>query len=92
MNVFTVPMKLLTAVVLDEATAKVKQELLRLGVLDFIQVSRLAPEEASRFTDPVEKENPQEYADLRYRVETLFMQAGIPTPSTEKLDPSSMQS
>ncbi len=91
MNVFTVPMRLLTAVVLDEATEKVKQELLRLGVLDFIRVARLAPEQASRFTEPTQKENPQEYTDLRYRVETLFMQAGIPSPSTEKLDPSSMQ-
>ena len=43
MNVFTVPMKLMTAVVLDETTDRVMQELLALGVVDFIEVKRLAP-------------------------------------------------
>ncbi|WP_422481863.1 V-type ATP synthase subunit I [Pleomorphochaeta sp. DL1XJH-081] len=91
MNVFTVPMKLMTAVVLDEVTEDVKRALLKLGVLDFINVSRLAPEQASRLATSAEKEDPASYADLRGRVETLFMQAALPTPATEKLDPDTMR-
>lgn len=91
MNVFTVPMKLLTAVVLDEVTDTVKKELLRLGVLDFIQVSRLAPEQAARLSVQKQQEEPGTYTNLRSRVETLFMQAGMPTPSSEKLNPDTMQ-
>lgn len=90
MNVFTVPMKLLTAVVLDEVTEDVKRALLKLGVLDFIQVAKLAPEQASRLASSSEKEEPAAFADLRARVETLFMQASLPTPSTEKLNPDTM--
>lgn len=91
MNVFTVPMKLLTAVVLDEATDTVKKELLRLGVLDFIQVSRLAPEQAARLSVQKQQEEPGTYSNLRSRVETLFIQAGRPTPSSEKLNPDTMK-
>lgn len=91
MNVFTVPMKLLTAVVLDEATEAVKRVLLKLGVLDFIQVSRLAPEQASRLATSAGEEDSEIYTNLRARVETLFMTANLMTPSTEKLDPETMQ-
>ncbi|NLA93159.1 MAG: ATPase [Spirochaetales bacterium] len=92
MNVFTVPMKLMTAVVLDETTDRVKQELLALGVVDFIEVKRLAPEEASQFHAGESLEDPQEFTDLRLRVETLFSQGGLPLPDSEKLDPKAMES
>jgi len=91
MNVFTVPMKLLTAVVLDDVTELVKKELLKLGVLDFIQISKLAPEQAARLSAQKEKVEPEVYTNLRARVETLFMQANIPAPSSEKLNPTEMQ-
>jgi V/A-type H+-transporting ATPase subunit I len=91
MNVFTVPMKLLTAVVLDEATDQVKRALLKLGVLDFIQVSRLAPEQASRLVASQQGQDPQVYASLRARIETLLMQASVTTPSTEQLNPDTME-
>ena len=91
MNVFTVPMKLLTAVVLDEATEQVKRALLTLGVLDFIQVSRLAPEQASRLVGSQQGEDPQVYANLRVRIETLLMQSAVATPSTEQLNPETME-
>jgi V/A-type H+-transporting ATPase subunit I len=91
MNMFTVPMKLLTAVVLDEATESVKRVLLKLGVLDFIKVARLAPQQASRLAESAGKEDPEAYANLRSRVETLFIQANIANPSTEKLDPDTME-
>lgn len=92
MNVFTVPMKLMTAVVLDETTDRVMQELLALGVVDFIEVKRLAPEEASHFHDGENQEDPQEFTDLRLRIETLFSQGNIPIPASEKLDPKTMES
>lgn len=91
MNVFTVPMKLLTAVVLDEATDAVKKTLLSLGVLDFIQVSHLAPDQAYRLTKSTEGEDPQLHAQLRTRVETLFQQAGRTVFPSEKLDPKNSQ-
>lgn len=87
MNVFTVPMRLLTAVVLDESTDAVKKALLSLGVLDFIQVSHLAPEQAAKLSPVNQSEDPQTYAALRARVETLFQQASIPLPNVDRLDP-----
>ncbi|MFA7371585.1 MAG: V-type ATPase 116kDa subunit family protein, partial [Sphaerochaetaceae bacterium] len=92
MNVFTVPMKLMTAVVLDETTDRVKQELLRLGIVDFIEVKRLAPQEASHLSDTTGGEDPQEYSELRQRIETLFSQGRLRVPSSESLDPKSMES
>ncbi|MFA6821054.1 MAG: V-type ATPase 116kDa subunit family protein [Sphaerochaetaceae bacterium] len=92
MNVFTVPMKLMTAVVLDETTDRVMQELLALGVVDFIEVKRLAPKEASHFHAGESQENSQEFTDLRLRIETLFSQGNIPIPASEKLDPKTMES
>ena len=88
MNVFTVPMRLLTAVVLDETADAVKRKLLSLGVLDFISISRLAPEQAKRLSDQTGEEDPQVHAQLRQRVETLFKQADLSLPATEQLDPA----
>lgn len=92
MNVFTVPMRLLTAVVLDDATEPVKRALLKLGVLDLIQIAKIAPEQAARLITAEQKEEPEDYANLKARVETLLIQANIPIPSTEHLDPDTAQS
>jgi len=91
MNVFTVPMKLLTAVVLDESTEQVKRTLLKMGVLDFIQVSKLAPDQAAKLTNTVEPEDYEAYTNLKARVETLLVQASLATPSTENLNPDSLK-
>ena len=40
MNLFTRPMRLLTAVVLEETGDAVVKALLELGVLDFVQIGR----------------------------------------------------
>ena len=92
MNVFTVPMKLLTAVVLEEATEPVKRSLLKLGVLDLIQISKIAPEQASRLIGAEQKaEETEDLANLKARVETLLLQANLPIPSTEHLDPDNAE-
>lgn len=88
MNVFTVPMRLLTAVVLDEHAEAVKRRLLALGVLDFISISRLAPEQAAKLRTETGGEDPIQFTQLRTRIETLFMQAALPLPLTEQLDPA----
>jgi V/A-type H+-transporting ATPase subunit I len=86
MMVFTVPMRLLTAVVLDEVTEDVKKQLLDLGVLDFIHLSHLAPELSSKLTTKGEAVEIREYQTLRSRIETMFQQAGELTPTSELLD------
>lgn len=90
MNLFTVPMKLLTAVVLEEASEEVVRELLRLGVLDFIKVEKLAPEQAAKLLEMSRPEHREAYTDLRVRVETLFRQAGLPLPTNDRLELDSM--
>ncbi len=87
MRVFTVPMRLLTAVVLDEASDAVKRELLSLGVLDFIKVSHLAPEDVSRLHRKSTGFDMETLVSLKNQVETLFVQASQSLPSTESLNP-----
>lgn len=86
MNLFTVPMKLLVAVVLDEDAEKVTEALLRLGVLDFVHLEKLAPEHASKFRSMKDQQQRQLYTGLRLRVETLYRQASLSLPPIEKLD------
>lgn len=91
MNVFTVPMRLLTAVVIDEAADKVKSRLLDLGVLDFIKVSNLAPDQKEKLTEEAVEEKLALYGNLRARIETLFQQANLNHPPIEKIDPNDVQ-
>lgn len=91
MKVFTVPMRLLTAVVLDEHSEAVKRQLLSLGLLDFVKITHLAPEEAAKFKTDIKDQETQAYSTLRVRIETLFEQAHIPLPSTEALQPDSVE-
>jgi V/A-type H+/Na+-transporting ATPase subunit I len=77
MNLFTVPMRLLTAVVLESKTEAVVQELLRLGVLDFIHIETLAPEQAQKLLVRTETIDRSTISDIRMRIESLYRQAGF---------------
>ena len=48
MNLFTRKMRLLTAVVLDEDKEKVVKNLLSYGVMDFIHIEGLDPEQMKK--------------------------------------------
>ena len=48
MNLFTRPMKLLTAVVLEQTSDAVVRALLALGVLDFVHINKLDPQQMER--------------------------------------------
>ncbi|MHC1693593.1 MAG: V-type ATP synthase subunit I [Sphaerochaetaceae bacterium] len=86
MSLFTVPMRLLTAVVLESKTDTVVQELLRLGVLDFIHVDTLAYEKAAKLLTRNETVDRTAIADVRHRIEALYRQAGFPVPGPRQLD------
>ncbi len=91
MNLFTVPMKLLTAVVLENKTDAVVQELLRLGVLDFIHVEKLAPDQASKLLVRTEKVDRSVVVDTRMRIEALYRQAGFSVPGSRLLNIDALQ-
>ncbi|MFA7670984.1 MAG: V-type ATPase 116kDa subunit family protein [Sphaerochaetaceae bacterium] len=91
MKVFTVPMRLLTAVVIDEAAENVKKSLLSLGVLDFIKVSHLALDQSNKLTHESVDEQLSQYTTLRSRLETLFQQGQLQLPPIENLDPTKVK-
>ncbi len=91
MNLFTVPMKLLTAVVLESKTEAVVQELLRLGVLDFIHVEKLAPDQAARLLVKTEISDRSTILDTRMRIEALYRQAGFSVPGSRLLNIDALQ-
>jgi V/A-type H+-transporting ATPase subunit I len=91
MKMFTVPMKLLTAVVIDEAADTVKKRLLSLGLLDFIKISHFTPEQTAKLSNEPINDDFHLYSTYRQRLETLFNQAGFSHPATESLDPSKVE-
>ncbi len=80
MNLFTVPMRLLTAVVLGSKTEAVVQDLLRLGILDFIHIETLAPDQAQKLLVRTETIDRSIISDIRMRIEALYRQAGFSNP------------
>jgi V/A-type H+-transporting ATPase subunit I len=86
MSLFTVPMRLLTAVVLENKSNLVVQELLRLGVLDFIHVETLVPEQASSLLSDRKHDQSVQLADVRNRIEALYRQGGFEIPGPKRLD------
>ncbi len=86
MNLFTRPMKLLTAVVLEQTSDAVVRALLALGVLDFVHINKLDPQQMERLSSRPSSINRSTLEDLRHRVEALLKQGHITIPATEKLD------
>ncbi|NLV85245.1 MAG: ATPase, partial [Spirochaetales bacterium] len=86
MSLFTVPMRLLTAVVLEQNSSLVVQELLKLGAMDFIHVETLAPEMAAQLAKRTSTLESAKLGELRTRIEALYRQAGFPPPGSKQLD------
>ncbi|NCC66279.1 MAG: ATPase, partial [Spirochaetia bacterium] len=91
MNLFTKEMKLLTAVVLEQKTDKVVKTLLSLGVLDFVHVNKLGPEQMEKLSSRPSSITRASLEEMRLRVEAMLKQGHVLVPSTEKLDVSELQ-
>lgn len=86
MNLFTRPMKLLTAVVLEQTSDAVVRALLALGVLDFVHINKLDPQQMERLSSRPSSINRSTLEDMRHRVEALLKQGHITIPATDTLD------
>lgn len=84
MSMFTSKMKLLSAVVIDDKTDVVTKALLKLGVLDFVKISKLFKTEEFNLKDSDDSELVG-ITELRRRLETIYKQAGIKNPNHEIL-------
>lgn len=86
MNLFTRPMKLLTAVVLEQTSDAVVRALLALGVLDFVHINKLDPQQMERLSSRPSTISRSALEDMRHRVEALLKQGHITIPATDTLD------
>lgn len=92
MNLFTRPMKLLTAVVLEGNTEEVVKALLELGALDFVKIDQLPPQQMAKLTTRSGSISRAAMEDMRHRVEAVLRQGDTILPAVEKLDVSQLQS
>lgn len=86
MNLFTKPMKLLTAVVLEQTSEKVVKTLLSLGVLDFVHINKLDPQQMEKLSSRPSAVSRESLEEIRRRVEALLRQGHQSLPSTDTLD------
>ncbi|MCK9287848.1 MAG: V-type ATPase 116kDa subunit family protein [Sphaerochaetaceae bacterium] len=91
MSLFTIPMKLLTAVVLESKSSLVVQKLLELGLLDFIKVETLASELTEKLTSVRRGNTTTQLSDMRTRIEALYRQLDVPVPGYDRLDLQNLQ-
>ncbi|MGE4585096.1 MAG: V-type ATP synthase subunit I [Sphaerochaeta sp.] len=91
MNLFTRPMKLLTAVVLEQTSDAVVKALLELGVMDFIHIDRLDPQQMQKLSSRPSSVNRMMLEDMRHRVEALLKQGHIRLPSSDILDVKNLE-
>ncbi|NCB01201.1 MAG: ATPase [Spirochaetia bacterium] len=85
MSVFTLEMKLLTAIVLEEYATGVKKELLRLGVLDFVEVGKLTKDQHLKLREGSEHAD-ERALDLLHQIESLYRQIHTPLPQLTQED------
>ncbi|HCU29590.1 MAG: V-type ATP synthase subunit I [Sphaerochaeta sp.] len=86
MNLFTRPMKLLTAVVLEQTSEAVVKALLELGVLDFVHINKLDPQQMEKLSSRPSSVNRANLEEMRKRVEALLKQGHLDVPTSEVLD------
>lgn len=86
MNLFTRPMKLLTAVVLEQTSEAVVKALLELGVLDFVHINKLDPQQMEKLSSRPSSINRANLEEMRKRVEALLRQGHLDIPTSEVLD------
>ena len=92
MSLFTQKMKMLTAVVLDGYSDAVVKALLEEGVMDFVHISQLDGEQASRLSSRKVDIPTGAIGDLRGRCENLMKLGGLDLPPISKSDVDSLGS
>lgn len=91
MTLFTKPMKLLTAVVLEQKSDEVVKSLLALGVMDFVHLDKLDPKQMEKLSSRPSSVSRAALEDMRHRIEAMLRQGGRSLPSSEKLNVQDMQ-
>lgn len=91
MTLFTKPMKLLTAVVLEQKSDEVVKSLLALGVMDFVHLDKLDPKQMEKLSSRPSSVSRAALEDMRHRIEAMLRQGGRSLPSAEKLNVQDMQ-
>lgn len=91
MNLFTKPMKLLTAVVMEQKSDDVVKALLQLGVMDFVHIDKLDPAQMAKLSSRPAGVSRASLEDMRHRVESLLRQGHKMLPQSESLDVKNME-
>ncbi len=91
MRMFTSKMRMLTAVVLEEDADRVTRELLKQGVLDFVQISSLSDVDTEYIRPHQADGLRNRLSELRRRIEGYYQQGGLPLPVTDRLDVSQLK-
>ncbi len=91
MNLFTRPMRLLTAVVLEQKSDTVVKSLLEMGVMDFVHINKLEPQQMEKLSARPSSVTRIALEDMRHRVEALLRQGKVSLPSSDVLDVKSME-
>jgi len=86
MNLFTRPMKLLTAVVLEQKSDAVVKALLQGGVMDFVHIDKLDPKQMEKLSTRPSSVNRGALEDMRHRIEAMLRQGQLSLPTSEMLD------
>ena len=93
--IFTAPMRLLAAVVLEETSEDVSKELLRLGALDFVSIRDLDGDWKDRVEPLQVNDSLARIEELRKRLEGFFriseFSARLPEPSVDNLAPLDLE-
>ncbi|WP_320127388.1 V-type ATPase 116kDa subunit family protein [uncultured Sphaerochaeta sp.] len=91
MNLFTRPMKLLTAVVLEQMSDEVIKALLELGVMDFVSIKKIDPRQMERLSSKPSSISKAVLEDMRHRVEAVLRQGHCLLPSSDMLDVKNLE-
>jgi V/A-type H+-transporting ATPase subunit I len=86
MNLFTRPMKLLTAVVLEQKSDVVVKALLEEGVMDFVHIDKLDPKQMEKLSTRPSSINRNALEDMRHRIEAMLRQGQLGLPANTQLN------
>jgi len=91
MNLFTRPMRLLTAVVLEQMSDAVVKSLLEMGVMDFVHINKLEPQQMEKLSSRPSSVTRIALEDMRHRVEAILRQGQVSLPTSDVLDVKNME-
>ena len=91
MSLFTENMRLLTAVVIENKSDEVVKSLLKIGALDFVQITNLPPEQLAKLSKKRPNSDRLSIEDTRRRIDNLLRQSGRPIPNSSLLKVEDMQ-